>query len=97
MDAAVYANVITTRYTSPMYPGPHAQYRPRYTEAAQADANAIQKEERRVYSLNENVDAALRQEVIAEVEETYSSVKNQQYMGLLGVSSKGLLDHIMDR
>ena len=77
MDAAVYANAATTDYVRPTEPGPYAQHGPGESAAAQADKNAIYKEGRRIYDLDNNVDAALKQEIIATVEETYLSIKNQ--------------------
>ena len=56
MYTEVYANVNTTAYTS--------------SAAARADTNSIHKEGIRIYDLDENVDAVLKQEIIAAVEET---------------------------
>ena len=42
------------------------------------------------------MESALKQEIIAAVEETYLSAKKQQYMGFHGVSAKSLLDHLME-
>ena len=50
-----------------------------------------------MYDLDKNMDAALKQEIIAAVEDTYLSVKNQRYMGFQGVSAKSLMDHRMER
>ena len=65
--------------------------------AARADANVIHKEGRRTYDLDENLDAVLKQEIIAAVKETDLSAKNHRYMGFHGVSSKNLMDHLMYR
>ena len=64
---------------------------------AQANANVINKEERRVYNIDKNVYVALKQEVIVVVEETYLYAKNQRYMWLYGVSSKILVDNLMEK
>ena len=97
MDASVYENVSTTRYTRLTNPVPYAQHGPGDTAAARANANDSHKEERRVYDIDNNVDAALRQEVMAEVEETYLCVKKQRYIGFHSISGKRLLDHLMER
>ena len=97
MDAAVSANVSTMAYIIPMDPGPYAQPGPGNSAAARADANVIHKEGRRIYDLDENLDATLKQEIIAAVEETNLSAKNKRYMGFHGVSSKKLMDHLMER
>ena len=70
MYAAVYANISTTSYARPTEPGPYAQHGPCDSSVARADANTLHKEGRRIYDLNENVDAALKQETITAAEET---------------------------
>ena len=50
-----------------------------------------------MYDLDENVDAALKQEIVLAVEETHLSAKKQRYMGFHGVSSKSVVDHLMER
>ena len=97
MDAAVYEDMATTRYTRPIYTVPYVQHGPGDTVVVQDYDNDIQKEDRRVYYIDENADAALKQEIIAEVEETYLSAKNQRLMGFHDVSTNGLVDHLMER
>ena len=81
----------------PTEPGLYAQHGLGESAAAQADASAIHNEGRKIYDLDKNVNAALKQEIIAAVEETYLSAKKQQYMGFHGVSTKNLVDHLMER
>ena len=81
-DAAIYATISTTAYARPTKPCPYAQHGPGNSAAAQADANAIQKEGRRIYDLDKNVDAALKQEIIAAVEDTYLSAKKSEVHGV---------------
>ena len=57
----------------------------------------MHKKERRIYNPDENLNAALKQEIIAAVEETYLYAKNQWYMGFHNVSTKNLVDHLMER
>ena len=57
----------------------------------------MHKEVMRIYYLNKNVDAALKQEIITAVEDTYLSAKKQRYMGFHGVSAKKLMNHLMER
>ena len=97
MDAAVYGNIAATAYVRPMEPGSYAQHGPGDSAAAQADANAIHEEGRRIYDLDENVDAALKQEIIAAVNETYLYAKKQRHMGFHGISAKNLVDHLMEK
>ena len=97
MDTEVYANVATTAYARPAEPGPYAQHGPGNSAAAQPEANKIHKEARRIYDLDKNIDAALKQEVIAKVEDTYLSAKKHRYMRFHGVSAKNLMDHLMER
>ena len=62
MVTEVYANLTNTGYTRLTEPGSYAQHGPGDTAAAQANTNAIHKEERRIYNLDENVNAALKQD-----------------------------------
>ena len=78
MDTEVYVNLSTTAYTRPTEPGPYAQHGVSNTAAAHDNANAIHKEARRVYDIDKNVDDTLKQEVIAEEEETYISAKKNR-------------------
>ena len=68
MDVPVYVNVAATAYTRPTEPGLYAQYGVGNSAAARADANVIHTEAWRIYYLDENVDAALKQYFIAAVE-----------------------------
>ena len=61
VNSSVYANVSTTYYVRPKDPGSYAQYGPGDSAWGQANANTIHKEGRRIYNLDENVDAALKQ------------------------------------
>ena len=97
MDAEFYSNVGKTSYTRPTDPGTYAQHGPGNSAAAQANKNAIHKEGRRIYDLDNNIDAALKQEIITAVEETYLSAKKKRYMGFHGVSAKKLVDHLVER
>ena len=60
MDTSVYVIVATTGCTRPTNPGPYTKHGPGNIAAEQADDNAIYKEERRTYDLDENVDATLK-------------------------------------
>ena len=97
MDVAVYDNAATTSYARPTDPGPYAQHSTGNSAVARADANSIHKEGRKIYDLDKKLDAALKQEIIVAVEETYLSAKNQRYMGFHSVSSKNLVDYLMER
>ena len=96
-DVAVYSNVDTTAYARSTEPGSYTQHGPGASAAAQVDTNEIHKEGRIIYNLDNKVDAAIRQKIIAAVEETYLSAKRQRYMRFHGVSSKNLVDHLMER
>ena len=67
MDTEVYDNVATIDYAILTEPGLYAQHGLGESAAAQADANAIHNEGRKIYDLDKNVNAALKQEIIAAV------------------------------
>ena len=92
-----YADVATTAYTRTTEPGPYAQHGKGDSAEVRADANATHKYGSRIYELENNLDAALKQEIIAAVEVTYLSAKNQRYMDFRVVSAKNIADHLMER
>ena len=64
VDTSVYENIATADYKRPTDPGPYEQHGTSNTSVAQANANPIYKEEMRIYELDDNVDAAPKQEII---------------------------------
>ena len=97
MDTTVYSNVSTTAYVRPTEQGPYVQHGPGNSAAAQSNASAIHKEGRRIYDPDNNLDAALKQEIITTVENTHLSAKTQRYMGFHIISAKKLVGHLMER
>ena len=75
MDAAVYANFSAKAYARPTEPGTYAQHGPGDSTAPRADDNAIHKEGIRIYEIDKNLYDALKQDIIAAVEDTYLSTK----------------------
>ena len=57
----------------------------------------IHKEAQRIYYLDENVDAELKQDVIVTVDKTYLSEKQQRFMGFHSINAKSLMDRLMKR
>ena len=51
-----------------------------------------------MYNLDENIDNALKQEIIAEfeVEENYLYTKKQRYMGFHDFYTNNLVDHLVE-
>ena len=82
MDASFYANVATTAHTRPAETGQYAQHEPGDSAEELPDTNETHKEGRRIYDLDENVYAALKQEIITEVEDTYFSTKKTAVHGV---------------
>jgi uncharacterized protein (DUF433 family) len=55
------------------------------------------KENHRIYKNHQNMDDALNAQVIDTINDTYLNKLRNKYMGYLGVSTRELFDHLLDR
>ena len=55
------------------------------------------KEDRRIFDNNANMDDALKGQIINTLEDMYMCELRNKYTGCLGVTTRGLLDHLIDR
>ena len=97
MTPALYATLSPSPYESPDDPGPTPNHTARAT-TEQRETNRIQhKEERRLYDNNNNMDDAIKSQIIDSVDDTYLCELRNKYTGYMGVSSRDLIDHLLDR
>ena len=99
MEAPLYATLSNTPFIVPQDPGPLPVFNPniRYTAAERDTVVREHKENRRLFDTITNVDLALRNQVIAAVDPVYLSEKRNRYTGFHQVSTKDLLEHLMQR
>jgi hypothetical protein len=94
MTQAIYATISATPYILPNDPGPA----PTNGNAAAREAARIQhKELRRVFDNNTSMDDAIKAQIIDSVNDTYLNELRNKYTGYMGVSSRDLIDHLLDR
>ena len=99
MEAPLYATLSNIPFIVPQDPGPLPVFDPnlRYTTAERETVIREHKETRRLYDTITNVELALRNQVINAVDEVYLSEKRNRYTGYHRVSTRELLDHLMQR
>jgi hypothetical protein len=95
MPASLYATLSSTAYETPIDPG---QFPEDHSSEAERLYNKQQYlGERRVYDNHNNMDNALKSQIIDTIHETYLCEKRNKYTGYLGVSARDLLDHLLAR
>ena len=97
MTAALYATLTATPYVVPVDPGVIANIPPNSTGAAREQLRTEHKEARRIYDNTTNMDDALKGQVIDTIDDAYLCEMRNKYTGYLGVTTRDLLDHLIDR
>jgi hypothetical protein len=95
---ALYATLTIVPYNAPNDPGVLAII-PAATSVANREVIRLQhKEERRIYDINQvNMDDDLKGQVIDTVEDPHLCEMKNKCTGYLGVTTRNLLDHLLDR
>lgn len=95
MNDILYATLSITPYIHPVNPG---QLPILAGTAAQRDEQLRNFEERqRVYNNHNNMDDALKGLIIDAINDPYICELRNKYTGYLGVTTRDLLDHLLDR
>ena len=97
MTPTLYATLTETPYNEPNDPGVLPFIPPGSTAAARELINLQYKEERRIYDQHTNMDDALKSQIIDSIQETYINALRNKYTGYLGVTTRDLIDHLLDR
>ena len=99
MPPALYETLSETPFIIPADPGPLPTFNPNlsYTAAHRDTIIREHKELRRLYDLITNVDLALKKQLLEAVDQVYLVEKKHRYMGYFHVTTKELLDHLMQR
>ena len=97
MRQQLYATLTATPYTAPNDPGALPNI-PATASAATCELIRTQhKEERRIFDNHINMDDALKSQVIDTIQEPYIVEMRNKYTGYLGITTRDLLDHLLDR
>lgn len=97
MKDALYATLSPTQYIAPDDPGPVPLIAQNATAPVRQHRKDAHNEARRIYENHGNMDDALKAMVIDAVGDTYICELRNKYTGYLGVTTRDLLDHLMDR
>jgi hypothetical protein len=97
MSVPLYATLSATNYIDPTDPGATPHFPARATDAARDTIRHAHTEKRRVFENHNNMDDALKAQVIDSVEDTYLCELRNKYTGYLGISTRDLCDHLLDR
>jgi hypothetical protein len=97
MRQALYATLTATPYIIPLDPGVLPVIPAGTTTPASEQICNEHKEERRIYDNHINMDNALKSQIIDTIQETYICEIRNKYTGYLGVTTRDIIDHLLDR
>jgi hypothetical protein len=98
MTPLLYATLTATPHNQPIDPGPTPPLLPVNASAAAHETGRIKhKEARRIYDNNNNMDNALKAQIINTMGDTYLYEMQNKYTGYLGVTTCDLINHLLDR
>ena len=99
MKPALYATLSATPYVEPVAPSLTPNFDPTqiYTEIQRQQLRDDHAHQVKTFTEHNNMDAALQQLLTEAVEELYLSAKCNRFTGYLGVTTRDLLDHLLER
>ena len=97
MSNILYATISAVPYSNPIDPGPEPLFPNNASTATKENRRTQHKEQRRIYTNHTDMDDALKGQIIDTVHETYLCEMRNKYTGYLGISTRDLLDHLLDR
>ena len=96
MKVTLYVTLSATAYVAPIEPPLTPVVPPTATSAARQHLRDQHAEEQRIYTNHVNMDDALKTQLLDAVEDPYVSELRIHYTGYMGVTTRDLLDHLMD-
>ena len=97
MPAILYTTLSATPYVSPPNPGTQAAPGQNASAATIEQDRIRHLEQRRVHDNHMNMDSALKTLLIDATEDVFLHEVRNKYTGYLGVTTRDLLDHLLDR
>ena len=91
---AVYATLSTITFVTPVNPGPKPSIPTGATGAVIADLRYRHTESTKIFTEYENTDKALRQLLLASIDELYVRSLRHKYIGYGKTTTRALLDHL---
>ena len=97
VKATLYVTLSETAYVAPIEPLLTPVVPPTVTSGARQHLRNQHAEEQRIYTNHVNIDDALKTQFMDAVEDPYVSELRNCYTGYMGVTTRDLLDHLMDQ
>jgi hypothetical protein len=97
MTPPLYVTLTATPYELPMDTGALPIIPGGATKTGREQLRAEHNENRRVFDNHHNMDDTLKAQVIDTIQDTYISEMRNKYTGYSGVTTRDLLDHLLDR
>jgi hypothetical protein len=97
MRPALYATISDTPYAAPADPGALPDIPANATTPQREIIRANHKEQQRLHENNGNMDDAIKSMIVEAVDETYLSELHNKFTAFLGVTTRDMLDHLLDR
>jgi hypothetical protein len=97
MSTVLYATLSNQQYDTPADPGLPPVPPARATGAIIEENRISYASERKIYDNHTNMDDALKSQIIDAVNDVYLSEVRNKYTGYLGVTTRDLIDHLLDR
>ena len=86
-----------TSYTAPIDPGLLPPMAANLAVVTRETRKTAHEEARRIYNKHTNMDDALIVQLIDSVDNNYFSEVRNKYTGYLGITTRDLIDHLLDR
>ena len=96
MDATTYATVSNTPWTDPPDPGPNVVPQEGATQYQIAEAHRIHMQSQKARNEFLNLDRALTRIILETMEQLYLEPFHQPYIGLLGQSTKDIIQNLIN-
>jgi hypothetical protein len=97
MPAALYTTLSATPYNEPNDPGAIPVHAANATTAIRESDHLNHKEALTQFNHHNNMNDALKTQIIDAVADTYLGELRNRYTGYLGVTPRDLLDHLLER
>ena len=97
VKATIYVTLAATAYVTPNEPPLTPDVLSTATSASRQKLRDQHAEEHRIFTTHVNMDDAIKTQLLDAVEEPYVSELRNRYTGYMGVTTRDLLDHLMDR
>jgi hypothetical protein len=97
MPATLYATLSNTLYTAPPDPGAVPTHAVNATAAVRETDRLNHKAAQKLFDHHNNMNDALKTQIIDAVTDTYLGELRNRYTGYMGVTPRDLIDHLLER